>query len=80
MRCSNTSPDQSAKSTEQDRRTNLRMRIFVRFRPDGSSDSKPDEGSDQSMSSVPSLSPHSCVAGAGISHVRRDKRSTLGKL
>jgi hypothetical protein len=72
MRSSNGGVDQSANTTEQDRRNHARMWVLVSFGSDGGADAKAEEGSDQSMAPVASLPPYSSIAPpAGISDVAR---------
>jgi hypothetical protein len=73
MRSSNGGADQSASTSEQDRRNHARMWVLVSFGTDGGADAKADEGSDQSMAPVASGPPHSSIAPlAGISDVGRN--------
>ena len=82
MRSANASTNESATTTEQDRRKDTRVRVLVCFRPESSADAKTDKSSDQCMASVAWLPPHSSVAPPPrIPHLGRKQRewTALGK-
>ena len=53
MRSTKGGANESASTTEQDRRNHARMWILVSFGSHGSAKAKADDGSDQSMAPVP---------------------------
>ncbi|MGA8440950.1 MAG: hypothetical protein WB762_06235 [Candidatus Sulfotelmatobacter sp.] len=62
MRSAKGGANESASTTNQDRRNHARMWILVSFGSHGSAKAKADDGSDQSMAPVPWLPPHSAMA------------------
>jgi hypothetical protein len=83
VRSANRGADQTASTTEQDRRNDASMRVLVSFGPEGSADSEADECSDQGMAPVASLPRHSSISPpAGISHLgwNRGNGPMLGKV